>query len=69
MAEVSEAYGLGMLPLVPTTLKLIYRLAETIVKTVKGLLEHSKDPYKALLNYRVTPLPWFSLSVVKWGGK
>jgi len=33
-----------------------------MVKTVKGLLEHSNDPYKALLSYRATPPPWCGLS-------
>ena len=33
-------------------------LTERMVKTVKKSLEHSADTYKALLSYRVTPLPW-----------
>ena len=37
-------------------------LAERAVRTVKRLLQYSADPYKALLNYRATPLPWCSLS-------
>ena len=37
-------------------------LTERMVKTVKKLLEHSADPYKALLSYRATPLPWCGLS-------
>ena len=32
-------------------------LAERMIKTVKKLLEHSADAYKALLSYRTTPLP------------
>ena len=32
------------------------------MKTAKGLLGHSPDPYLALLNYRATPLPWCGLS-------
>ena len=32
--------------------------AERMVKTVKRLLEQSKDPFMALLSYRSTPLPW-----------
>ena len=31
---------------------------ERMVKTVKKLFEHSIDPYKSLLSYRSTPLPW-----------
>jgi len=30
---------------------------ERMVKTVKKLLEHAEDPYKALLSYWATPLP------------
>jgi len=30
-------------------------LAERMVKTAKKLLEHSEDPYKALLNYEQHP--------------
>ena len=33
-----------------------------MVKTVKGLLVYSKDPYMALLSYWSTPLPWCGLS-------
>jgi len=33
-----------------------------MVRTVKKLLEHSTDPYRALLSYRATPLPWCGLS-------
>ena len=39
--------------------------AERMVKTVKKLLEHSADPYKALLSYRATPLPWCGYSPAK----
>ena len=38
-------------------------LAERIVKTVKKFLEHSADPYKALLSYRATPLHWCGYTV------
>ena len=31
---------------------------ERAVKTVKGLLKDSEDPYLSLLSYRSTPLPW-----------
>ena len=37
-------------------------LTERMVKTVKKLLEHAEDPYKALLSYQATPLPWCGLS-------
>ena len=36
--------------------------AERMVKTVKKLLEHTTDPYKSILSYRATPLPWCGLS-------
>ena len=32
------------------------------MRTVKGILEHTSDPYKALLSHRATPLPWCGLS-------
>ena len=41
------------------------RLAEHAVRTIKGLLQKSTDPYLALLTYRSTPLPWCGLSPVQ----
>ena len=40
-------------------------LVEMTVKTVKTLLEDSSDPYRALLSYRATPIPWCVLSPVE----
>ena len=37
-------------------------LAERTIKTMKGLLKHTNDPYMALLSYRSTPLPWCNYS-------
>ena len=37
-------------------------LAERAVRTIKGMLQKSTDPYLALLAYRSTPLPWCGLS-------
>ena len=37
-------------------------MAERTVQTVKHLLKQSKDPYKAVLSYRSTPLPWCNRS-------
>ena len=37
-------------------------LAEKTVKTVKRLVEHFSDPYKALLSYRATSIHWCALS-------
>ena len=33
-------------------------LVERMVKTVKRLINESKDPYMALMTYRSTPFPW-----------
>ena len=40
-------------------------LVERTVGTVKKLLEHTTDPFMALLSYRSTPLPWCMLSPVE----
>ena len=37
-------------------------LAERTVRTMKKLLQGSKDPFMALLSYRTTPMPWCLLS-------
>jgi len=37
-------------------------LAERIVRTVKNLLEHASVPYRALLSYKATPMPWCAFS-------
>ena len=37
-------------------------LKEQYIRTTKHLLQNSPDPYKALLNYRATQMPWCSLS-------
>ena len=36
--------------------------AERTVQTVKHLIKDADDPFAVLLSYRVTPLPWYSLS-------
>ena len=36
--------------------------AERAVQTIKNLLKKAQDPYKALLNYRNTPLDGINLS-------
>ena len=39
--------------------------AEQAVQTIEGLLKKAQDPYKALLNYRNTPLEGIDLSPVQ----
>ena len=53
---------LDMLLLPPITLKPMNGLAERMVRTVKGQLEYSSDPYESLLSYTATSLPWCGLS-------
>ncbi|XP_065902260.1 uncharacterized protein [Dysidea avara] len=57
----SEAYGFRHITTSPHYPQ-ANGLAERMVRTVKGLLEHTSDPYKALLSYRATRLPWCGLS-------
>ena len=52
MKEFSENYGFRHIT------SPHYPQANGLAKTVKGLLEHSTNPHKALLSYRATPMPW-----------
>ena len=61
MKEFSETYGFRHITTSPHYPQ-ANGLAERTVKTVKGLLMNSTDPYKALLSYRATPMPWCALS-------
>ena len=61
MKEFSETYGFRHITTSPHYPQ-ANGLAERTVKTVKSLLEHSLDSYKALLSYRATPMPWCALS-------
>ena len=57
-AQTYEFHHISSSPYYPQ----VNELTERMVRTVKKLLEHSTDPYRALLNYRATPLPWCGLS-------
>ena len=59
--EFSDSYGFRHIITSPYYLQ-ANGLAEQTVKTIKNLLEHSPDPYMALLTYRATPMPWCALS-------
>ena len=59
--EFSDSYGFWHIITSPYYLQ-ANGLAEQTVKTIKNLLEHSPDPYMALLTYRATPMPWCALS-------
>ena len=61
MEEFAQSYGFVYITTSPYYPQ-ANGLAERMVKTVKDLLEHSNDPYKALLSYRATPMPWCALS-------
>ena len=61
MKEFSQSYGFQRVTISPYYPQ-ANGLAERTVKTVKRLIEHSSDPYRALLSYRATPIPWCALS-------
>ena len=61
MKEFSQSYGFQHVTTSPYYPQ-ANRLAERTVKTVKRLIEHSSDPYRALLSYRATLIPWCALT-------
>ena len=64
MKEFSQSYGFQHITTSPYYPQ-ANGLAERTVKTVKTLSENSSDPYRALLSYHTTPIPWCALSPVE----
>ena len=61
MKEFAASYGFSLVtssPHYPQS----NGLAERTIRTVKGLLSNSPDPYLSLLSFRATPIPWCSFS-------
>ena len=57
MKGFAKSYGFNHFTSSPHYLQ-VNALAERTVKTVKDLLQKSKDPYFALMAYKATPFPW-----------